>query len=305
MRDFAFLNAFVLSVCGVLCAEAAAAEPTPSNTAPTGEQAPFDARAKCVTEHEQTQISRMHESLLSARASALSCSQAECPALLRADCVQWFGEIDKQVPSIVVSLHAGDTDVSSVTVRIDGRPIARALDGQLLELDPGQHSVKVVPLGKPALNRDVVLAAGEKGRLIVFDMSGHEVAPGPAASSPTEPPIPTARPIPTLTWVLSGTAIAAAGAGSVFGVLALSKRNSLEKAPDSGGCAPYCTDSEVAPVRHLTLTADVLFGVATVSAIGAALTYFLRPEVPVRSGSLQFDLGVAQNGASVGVRGEL
>jgi hypothetical protein len=257
-----------------------------------------------VTEHEQTQISRMHESLMSARASALSCSQAECPALLRTDCVQWFGELDKEVPSIVVSLHAGDTDVASVAVRIDGHPVARALEGQLLELDPGQHLVEVVPAGRPALSREVVLAAGEKGRLIVFDMPSRET-PAPSPSSPVKSAAQAVRPIPTLTWVLSGAAIAAAGAGSVFGALALSKRSSLEKKPDNGGCAPYCTNSQVAPVHHLSLTADVLFGVAAVSAGSAALSYFLRPEVPVRAGHLHFDFGFAQNGATVGVWGEL
>src|SRR4051812_549132 len=84
---------------------AAAAPAAAASSAP--EAAPVDARAKCVAAHEEAQIARMRDSLLKARTAALSCSQAECPALLRTDCVQWFAELDRQVPSLVLSVRAG------------------------------------------------------------------------------------------------------------------------------------------------------------------------------------------------------
>jgi hypothetical protein len=278
---------------------ASQAPPTPALTA-----APLDTRAKCVAEHEQSQIARMRESLLTARAAALSCSQAECPALLRTDCVQWFAELDREVPSLVISVRTGANDVPAATVRIDGNAVPQALDGQPLELDPGPHRVEVLPAGQPALSRDVVLAAGEKARLLVFELPSN-APPAAPANMPVSAPRHTHRPVPTLTWVLSGTAVAALATGSIFGGLALSERNKLEQKPESGGCSPYCSDADVAGIHHRTLAADVLFSVAAASAVGAVISYFVRPEVPIATGQLQLDFGFAPGSASLGVRGSL
>jgi hypothetical protein len=277
-----------------------AAAPAPTASA----KASLDTRVQCVAEHEQSQIARMKESLVAARAAALRCSQEECPALLRADCVQWFTELDREVPSVVISVRAGASDISGATVQIDGHTAPHALEGQLLELDPGPHLVEVLRAGEPALERRVVLAAGEKARLLVFEVPGNT---SPTAAVPLSPlpPRPTHRPVPTMTWVLSGSALAAAGTASVLGLLALSERNQLERAPEKGGCSPYCSDAQVAPVHHLTLAADVLFGLAAASAVGAGLSYFLRPELPLASGHLQLDLAFAPGGANLAVRGAL
>ena len=286
-------------------APGASAAPVSASAAPPASNPALDTRAKCVSEHEQTQIERKKEALIEARAAALSCSQPECPGLLRADCVQWFAEVDREVPSVVISVRAGANDVSAASVRIDGRPYPRALDGQLLELDPGQHLVEVLSAEQPALSREVVLAAGEKARLLVFEMASSQSLATSAPAAQTAPH-PTHRPVQTVTWVLSGTAVAAVAAGSVFGALSLSKRNDLERTPAAGGCSPYCSDNQVAPVHHLSLTADVFFGLATLSAVGAAVSYALRPDVPLATTSqLQWDFGLAKGSASVGVRGSL
>ena len=316
VRSVAFRAGLLLLAAGALDARRAYAEGAePSATpapAPAASQtasappapAPLDTRAKCVAEHEQSQIARMRESLLTARAAALSCSQAECPALLRTDCVQWFAELDREVPSLVISVRAGANDVSAAAVRIDGNAVPQALDGQPLELDPGRHRVEVLPAGQPALSREVVLAAGEKARLLVFELPS-SASPAAAASAPVSAPLQTHRPVPTLTWVLSGTAVAALAAGSIFGGLALSERSKLEQKPESGGCSPYCSDADVAIIHHRTLAADVLFSVAAASAVGAVISYLVRPEVPVATGQLQLDFGFTPGSASFGVRGNL
>jgi len=247
----------------------------------------------------------MHEALVSARASALRCSQAECPALLRTDCAEWFAELERQVPSVVISVRAGENDVAGAAVSVDGKPLDRALNGEPIELDPGHHVFEVTPAGKPKLSREVVLAAGEKARQLVFELPSETTAATVTKEPTAPPPVATHRPVPLATWVLSGTAVAAAGAGAVFGVLALSKRSELEKKPADGGCSPYCSDAQVAPVHHLSLTADVFFGVAAASAIGAAVSYWLRPEKPITAAHLSLDLGLTPRSATFGVRGSL
>ncbi len=311
MRFVAFNAGLLLWAAAALDAQYAYAEgrapdATPADPAPAppAPPAPVDTRAKCVAEHEQSQIARMRESLLTARAAALSCSQAECPALLRTDCVQWFAELDREVPSVVISVRAGANDVSAATVRIDGNAVPQALGGQPLELDPGRHTVEVLPAGQAALTREVVLAAGEKARLLVFELPS-SASPAVPETQPTSAPRVVYRPVTTLTMVLSGAAGAAVAAGSIFGGLALSERSKLAQKPESGGCKPYCNDAEVAVVHDRAVAADVLFGVAVASAVGAVISYLLRPEVPVTAAQLELDVGLAPGGAGLGIRGNL
>ena len=310
MRRLCSFHAGVLLAAAALVnsesarAEDAAPHPVPVAAPPATPANPQDVRGRCVSEHEQTQIERKREALLAARTSALSCSQAECPSLLRSDCVQWFAEIDREVPSLVISLRAGSDDVSAATARIDGKPASEALDGRLIELDPGKHTIDVTPPGKPTRTREVILAPGEKARLVVFELPSAADAAAQGAQKPAA--VPTYRPVPRMTWILGGAAVVFAGVGAVFGGSALAERSKLQKAPDSGGCSPYCSNSQVAPVHHLTLAADISFGVAAASAVGSAITYFLRPEIPIPdSHPVTVGFGLSPNAAMIGLRGEL
>ena len=127
----------------------------------------------------------------------------------------------------------------------------------------------------------------------------------PTATQPTSGPRVVYRPVTTLTMVLSGTAFAAAAAGSIFGGLAVSDRNKLAQKPESGGCKPYCNDAQVAVIRDRALAADVLFSVAAASAVSAVISYLLRPEVPATTGRVELDLVLGSGSAGLGIRGKL
>jgi hypothetical protein len=254
----------------------------------------------CVANHEQAQVRRNQSDLLAARSSLLACSQAECPSIVRNDCLQWFGEVDRDVPSVVISVRAGNNDVDA-QVYVDGQKQSADVYGRALELNPGRHHFRMESSGAPAQERDVVLAPRDKARLVQF-----ELAPATPPTAPAAPPrVSTQRPIPVVTFVLGGTALALAAGGGVLGAWALSDRADRAETIPNGGCSPYCTDHEVSTIENKAIAADVFFGLAVVAGSAAVLTYLWRPEVPLSSGGapLTVGFGAAPGSALFDMRG--
>jgi hypothetical protein len=273
---------------------AALAQPAPTPAAAAAAAAANAERLKaCVASHEQAQVSRNGGDLLAAREAALSCSQASCPAIVQADCAQWFGEIDRDVPSAVVRVRSGELDVEA-RLFVDGQPQSTEVLGRALELNPGRHHIRVEPRNAPPQERELLLAPNEKGRAVHFDVT----SAAPARKL-------TTRPIPTATFVLGGTALALVAGGAVLGSWALSERNDQARWLKDGGCTPYCTEDEVASIEHKALAADVFFGLGVAAGAAALLSYIWRPEVTVDSGRARATLSVAATSdtALVGMRG--
>ncbi|MEO6420602.1 MAG: hypothetical protein ABIP39_14405, partial [Polyangiaceae bacterium] len=57
---------------------------------------------RCVNAAEQAQRLRRDGHLRSARESLVACARETCPGPVRVDCKQWLGEVDADLPSIVV-----------------------------------------------------------------------------------------------------------------------------------------------------------------------------------------------------------
>jgi hypothetical protein len=118
---------------------------------------------------------------------------------------------------------------------------------------------------------------------------------------PLVPAQPTGpRPVPPMTWVFGGLALAAAGTGATLGVLALGKKSDLDKL----GCKPFCTDSQLSSTKTMTVAADVSFAGAIVFA-GISTVFFLtRPVVPEKKDNgLQPSAFVGPGYQGIGLRG--
>jgi len=255
----------------------------------------------CVASHEESQVRRNQGDLLAARSALLACSQAECPNIVRNDCLQWFGEVDRDVPSVVVSVRSAGVDVEA-QLYVDGQEQSADVYGRALELNPGRHHFRMEPSGAAAQERDVVLAPRDKARSVSFELV--------AAASPTKlevvaRPVATERPVQVATFVLGGTALALVAAGSVLGTWALADRSDQAQSLADGGCSPYCTDHEVSSIENKAIAADVFFGLGVVAGTAAALTYFWRPEVPVSVGgaALRVNVGASRDAALLGMAG--
>jgi hypothetical protein len=108
--------------------------------------------------------------------------------------------------------------------------------------------------------------------------------------------------VPVTTFVLGGAALALAAGGAVLGSWALSDR---AEQVDDGGCAPYCTDHEVASVENKALAADVFFGLGIAAGAVAVLSYVWRPEVaaPADKSRTRLSLAASRDAAVLGMRG--
>lgn len=243
---------------------------------------PFAARAEdvkkeCVDASTLGQTSRDAGELLKAREQFLQCSREACPPVVRTSCNRWLAEVDELMPSVVVrASDATGSDITDGTASIDG--VSYPLDGKTIPLNPGKHVVVVQSRDGARVEKKVLLAAGEKSRLIELHLSPSGAPAGEVpgatgtssvgASHPTTAEAPRAdrkASIPTGTWVLGGVSVVALGSFAFFGLSAKSELNKLKV------CSPYCTDKQTQTGRNDALVADISLGVGVAALAGAVV----------------------------------
>ncbi|XXX77557.1 hypothetical protein WMF30_02115 [Sorangium sp. So ce134] len=240
-----------------------------------------DEKAACLAKHEEAQVSQQAGRLLEARDALLACARPSCPALLRSDCASWLSAVGREIPSVVISAESKRGDETDVRVLIDGQPVAEALDGMEIEVDPGKHVFRFELPPHAPIERTLLIREHERGRPVsVFFGERPASAPPPAAHAPSRPPAgvrpaPGVRPVPIAVYVLGGSALAAAGLFAGFGAAGMAERRSLQE-----GCAPFCDDAQVQPVRNRFLIADLSLAAGVGAAISAGLLFWFRPTLP-------------------------
>lgn len=235
----------------------------------------------CVTHHTEAQERRLAGKLLESREALRQCAAEACPALLQRDCVGWLDQVEKQIPSITFRITVDGQSSSDARVFVDGARAHEPESGRAVELDPGRHELRVEQPGITAFEEQVVLSEGERYRLIEVAMSS---PPRPASKPELH------RPVPFLTYLLGGVAIAGAISGGVWGASSLSLRKELEDT-----CAPGCPGRRVDELRQRALFTDISLGVSALSLLGATALFVFRPEVPI-----EVDVGWLPDGGGMG-----
>ena len=292
-----------LAVAGVawfsFAASVRAQQPAPAVAAAGAPATPAvpPTRQQCLDAHEQAQSARLSGQLMAARRALRECSAAACPALVSRDCVGWLADVEQQIPSVIFRAVKDGTDLEALRIHEGERLLTESLTGTPLELDPGPHHFSAELEGFPPQQATYVLQAGDKARVVRFDFvtpAPAAPAPGAASTPPASPPppdeAPAPRPVPTLSYVLGGTALGALVAGAVLGGLALGERHDVEQR-----CAPLCETGDLRAVKGLALAADISLAVAVLSAGGAVYSYVTRPSVPRPA-----PVGVSRLGLSAG-----
>jgi len=252
-------------------------------TAPSHAEGP-DA---CLSSYESAQRLRLETKLRAAKAALVTCARAECPDVLRRDCSRWLGEVEKSLPSVVVAARRGATDVTEVRVVIDGDIVAESLDGSAITLDPGKHAFRFELDGAPAVERSLLIVAGEKDRAIEVSFEAPADAKQTAA--------PSALPV----YALGALGVVALGSFAYFGLSSHAKREDL------AACKGHCPEDDVDEVRREQLVADVSLGVGLVALGAAAYLHFGRAGGPPKQ-EARWHLGIAGTGrgatAALGTR---
>jgi hypothetical protein len=220
----------------------------------------------CVRASEEGQSARGRGALLAAHASFAACAATACPKAVRAECTRWLDEVDRDTPTIVVAMKdASGADVLDGRVSIDGAaPVA--IDGRTAPVDPGKHVLRFERPGERTVERAIVVATGERNRLVVGQLEGPREKPLPP---PPPPPPPQSQGLPAATWVFGGIGAFGLASFATLGALGLSEKSKLR-----GSCAPACTDSDVTTLRTLYIGADVSLAVGVV-ALGLAMYFAL------------------------------
>jgi hypothetical protein len=252
--------------------------------------APDRAPNPCLTSPVEGQKLRKVDQLLSARDRFTVCARNTCPSEIVRDCVQWLGEVDAAIPSVVLAARdASGRDLLDVHISIDGNPSVNA-NQRAIELDPGIRRFVFQKEGSPDVSLQVLLREGEKNREVVATFAAPPAPPESTRLLPSPRPAPVLeRQMPVAAWVLGGVGVAALGSFGAFAGIGLSERQ-------NDHCDSGCSSSQKADVETKYQVADVSLGVAVVALGIATWVYFAHPKV-ARAGPAQGEVGGTSNGA--------
>jgi hypothetical protein len=236
-----------------------------------------DGKSECLVHHVHGQELRARGELRAARQDFRACTQEACPSEVRVDCTRWLSEVSAAIPTLVIDVRDADgRDVTDASVLADDQPVSGYLNGQEIELDPGQHKLRVQRPNGTHGEQDVVLHIGDQARRVAFTL------PRPAPErAPAPPPSAPERRASPIVWVLGAVAAAGAVSFAAFGVAGYVQHRHLQDE-----CGPSCDGSRVNAVRTAYVVSDVSLGVSLVTA-GLAIYLYLT-EDPSRAAVARF-----------------
>jgi hypothetical protein len=234
---------------------------------------PAEERHVCETQFDVGQKAWHAHRLVEARPALVVCAHDPCDPMLQKPCQEWLADVEARVGSIVITVHeASGADVTRADVSVDGS--TARLDGNAMDLDPGEHHVKVT-VGAFTEDRTILLTESEKRRSVAFQL--------PVRSHPV-PLLPAPHATP---WAATGFGIVAAVAVTsvvVFGSVGLAQRASM---CPNGVCQ---TTGIVNAIEGWYITSDASLGTAVVAGV-VSLVLFLThhaPSVPVARAAFAF-----------------
>jgi hypothetical protein len=191
-----------------------------------------DERAACLDAAEKGQRFRDTHRLVEAREELRACAAAGCPAVVQTDCAEWLVDVERALPSVVLTAKSGaGADLVDVTVSVDGKPLASKLDGQAVPMNAGPHTFRFEAPDGTTAEEQVVVIEGEKNKSVSVTLLGRVAvapAPSPAPASPvvaSQDGLGTRR---LVALIAGGAGVASLAVGSVFGLLTISEKNQQE-----------------------------------------------------------------------------
>ena len=261
---------------------------------------PPDESDACFTAAERAQPLMRQKRLREARAELEMCARDTCPRVARSDCRSWLANVINEQPTVIIDGHevrgTEVRDVHGIRATIDGAIIVENADATPVAIDPGPHRLHLERQGGvDALEQDVDIREGEKGRVIHVYWRGPARKDEPIAFAP--PP-----PIPPGVFVLGGLGVAAAGVGATFEFLGFNKRATLDDMPCKKSMT--CLLSQVTDAQETMRVGDITLGAAVVLFAAAGYLYFTRPtaNTSLRSGTITWALGGTPRAFSAGLK---
>jgi hypothetical protein len=237
-------------------------------------------KAACLDAASKAQKLRSAHSLVEARAQLRICSSATCPTAVQSDCTGWLVEVERSLPTVVVSAKSrSGADLFDVKVSVDGAALASKLDGQAVPMNPGPHAFHFEAADGSMLDQQAMVREGEKNQEVAVVLGAAAPAPASPTSrspAPAEQPAQPAdsgasqTPWKTVGWIAGAAGIVGLGVGAAFGVIALHDKN-------TAGCnaANVCQPGTTGSIKSAALASDIgWIAGGVLLAGGAALVLF-------------------------------
>lgn len=203
-----------------------------------------------------------------ARGHFSACAQLTCPALVKDDCARLLDEAERALPSLSFSARdAAGSDLPDTRVFLDGELLISRLDGIWHSVDPGMHVVRFEHGGRRQ-EQEIVVAAGEKGRLIVGVFAAPRALSSSQASRSRSGSVG-----PGLAIAASAALVAVGGALAIVGLASVPDTCSLSKHE----CAVPPGDpsfGEASRAVHLSNAGWVVGGAGLAALTGSLIWYF-------------------------------
>jgi hypothetical protein len=191
--------------------------------------------------------------------------------------------LDGRIPSLVVTVK-GVPDGEQATVSVDGTPIPAGVIGLPRTVDPGHHVVVAKVDSKTAQGagkQEVDLREGEQKPVeiaLTVTLTPQPTEPPPTPTAPETPATVTSHSPTVITWVGVGLAGAGVIAGTVTGVLSLSKKSALKNECPNDVCGPGNSDYSAA--NTFATVSTIGFIAAGVGAAVAVVTLIVGHQEP-------------------------
>jgi len=252
-----------------------------------------DDKQACVDAYAKAQELKETSSLLAARESLRTCSNATCTAFIVKDCTEWLATVEREIPSVVFAIKtAAGEHATEVVVTTASAPAFRgSVDGRPRELDPGKYAFEFSSQdGRKVLVNAVVLN-GQKNQLVAATLPAKGTVPpasGALTASATTDANAANRPSDespatesgfwstprTIGLVIASVGAAVTVGGAFVGLSALSKHDDAK---------PYCPndlcDDEGARLsedaKKLGNTSKILFAAGGALVVGGGLVFIL------------------------------
>jgi hypothetical protein len=272
---------------------------------------------QCISADSSAQDLRRAGKFAAARDALRQCSDPGCPAIIRDDCTQLLDELSKAQPTIIFDLKDGaGRDLTDVTATNDGQPVAHALDGSSLRIDPGTHTFVFIEPGQEAVTRTYVIKEGEKDRrerIVIGPPPATAAAPVPSAAPTAATAAPAATPQSgmgtqrLIGLVVGGVGVVGVGLGAVFGAMTMSAASTQKSAcPSATNCPNYGQASSAHSGGETDATLSTVSFIAGGALLASGVILFFtapHPKEQAPSVALAVTPGVAPGGGGLWVSG--
>jgi hypothetical protein len=259
LRDRALLSAILL--CVTYPVPASAAEEL--------------TKQECVAANESAQDLTRAGKLRDAREELVACTARACPRAVRDDCAERLAAVEQAIPKVTFTLTVpkGDDaiDVRGATATVDGTALSGPIDSTAISVDPGEHTFVFTLLDWPPVSVQLSVHEGDRlGREVVFKamapVETHREAPAPVHTGATR----------VIGWSALGTGAAGIVLGSVFGVLAIGKKSSLDNACSPSKRCPPSAQPDIDDLHADAVAANIGLAIGAVGLLaGGAILLFV------------------------------